>query len=131
MNAAKPGGVPDSAVNPAWRDVVLYAIIGAAWADGISEEEIAETYSTVTDDWMERFREVTPGSGGYLNEGDVMEPNFGQAFYGYNYDRLVSIKKSVDPWGVFWAPTAVGSEDWYITGQPDWIVQQTGRLCPK
>ena len=60
-----------------------------------------------------------------------MEPDFHQAFFGINYDRLFRIKKEVDPWGVFWAPTAVGSEDWYVTRQEDWLTLQTGRLCRK
>ena len=60
-----------------------------------------------------------------------MEPNFGQAFFGSNYDRLLGIKQKVDPWDVFWAPTAVGSEDWYVTDQEEWLTLQTGRLCRK
>lgn len=131
MNGAAPAGTPDAAVNPAWREAALFGIFGSRWADGATEEEIKTINERLTYDWMERLRKVTPGSGGYLNEGDVMEPNFGQAFFGSNYDRLLSIKQKVDPWDVFWAPTAVGSEDWYVTDQEEWLTLQTGRLCRK
>ncbi|ORY63483.1 uncharacterized protein BCR38DRAFT_436960 [Pseudomassariella vexata] len=30
-------------------------------------------------------------------------------------------KQKVDPRAVFYAPTAVGSEDWYIARQDDWL----------
>jgi FAD/FMN-containing dehydrogenase len=130
INGAAPAGTPDNAVNPAWRDATLYGIFGGGWAADASLEDMAFANNRITNDWGARFRAITPGSGGYLNEGDVMEP-FGQAFFGSNYDRLKRIKKATDPWNVFWAPTAVGSEDWYITGQEDWLTLQTGRLCPK
>ncbi|KAL5344380.1 hypothetical protein ACLOAV_010640 [Pseudogymnoascus australis] len=126
INGAAPAGTPDNAVNPAWRDATLYGIFGGGWAADASLEDQAFANNRITNDWGARFREITPGSGGYLNEGDVMEPDFGQAFFGSNYDRLVRIKKATDPWNVFWAPTAVGSEDWYITGQEDWLTLQTG-----
>lgn len=131
INAAAPSGTPDSAANPAWRDVLMFVIIGSGWAPGTPEDEIERINVRITQDWMERLRQITPGGGGYGNEGDVMEPNFGQAFFGDNYPRLYELKKRIDPWGVFYAPTAVGSEDWYITGQEDWLTLQTGRLCKK
>ncbi|RAQ65265.1 restculine oxidase precursor [Aspergillus flavus] len=131
VNGAAVPDTPDSAVLPAWRDTVFFAIVGVSWADGISEDELKAANEKLTDDIMQRLRDVTPGSGSYLNEGDVMEPNFGEAFYGANYDRLLQIKAEVDPWDTFWAPTAVGSEDWYITDVPDWLTYQTGKLCRK
>ncbi|ELR07416.1 hypothetical protein GMDG_02551 [Pseudogymnoascus destructans 20631-21] len=33
------------------------------------------------------------------------------------YPRLYALKKKLDPYGLFYAPTAVGSEDWYVTDQ--------------
>jgi len=131
INGAATKGTPDSAANPAWRDAVMYAIIGSAWGPGAQIEEVEAVSKKVTFDWMERLRVVSPGSGGYLNEGDIMEPNFQQAFYGENYARLLKIKKEVDPSGLFWAPTAVGSEDWYVADQEEWLTLQTGRLCRK
>ncbi|KAL2020618.1 hypothetical protein VTK56DRAFT_8108 [Thermocarpiscus australiensis] len=127
MNPAAPAGTPSSGANSHWRDAVWYGIMGVAWAPGISESEYAAAQRELTDDWMGRLRPFGPG--GYLNEGDVMEPDFADAFYGTNYDRLLKIKRSVDPHDVFWAPTAVGSERWKVAGQPDYLTLQTGKLC--
>lgn len=131
MNGAAPEGTPASAANPAWREAVMFGIIGSSWAPDASPEEVVDANMKITHDWMERLRKLTPTSGGYLNEGDVMEPNFGQSYYGSNYKRLLSIKKAIDPSDLFWGPTAVGSENWYITGQEEWLTKQTGRLCRK
>lgn len=51
----------------------------------------------------------------------MYEPNWQNDFYGAAYPRLLKIKKKVDPTGVFYAKTAVGSELWKeVDG---------GRLC--
>ncbi|KAL2156769.1 hypothetical protein VTH82DRAFT_1515 [Thermothelomyces myriococcoides] len=127
MNPAAPAGTPPSGANSHWRDAIWFGIMGAGWAPGISQEELEAVQRKITDDWMGRLRPFGPG--GYGNEGDVMEPDFGEAFFGTNYDRLLQIKRKVDPYDLFWAPTAVGSERWKIAGQPDWLTLQTGKLC--
>lgn len=131
MNPAAPAGATPNAANPAWRDAIMFGIFGGMWFDDMTDAEIADLNTKITHDWMQTLRDVTPGGGGYGNEGDVMEPDFGQAFYGSNYPRLLTIKNKVDPWDLFWAPTAVGSEGWYITDQETWLTTQTGRLCRK
>ncbi|KAK0621942.1 hypothetical protein B0T17DRAFT_494420 [Bombardia bombarda] len=125
INAAAPkGSVPNSA-NSHWRDTAWYAIMGAGW-DASTAESINRK---ITSNWMQRLKAFAPG--GYGNEGDVMEPDFGPAFFGTNYDRLLQIKKKIDPTDVFWAPTAVGSDRWEIRDQNEWLTLQTGRLCKK
>lgn len=149
INGATPPGVSPSALNPAWRTTSMFAIIGSGWdVSSSTPSQILATNKKITEDWMARLRAVTPGSGGYGNEGDVMEPDFGQAFYGKeNYERLYALKKRLDPWGVFYAPTAVGSEDWEVTDVEEfvggllygelletlgsWLTLQMGRLCRK
>ncbi|EMR66545.1 putative fad linked oxidase-like protein [Eutypa lata UCREL1] len=131
MKGRQPEGTADSAINPAWRDSALFGIIGYQWADGATEEEIRAINLKLRNEALGSLREVSPEGGSYLNEGDVMEPDFQQAFFGSHYDRLLDIKNKYDPWDTFWAPTAVGSEGWYITRQEDYLVTQTGRLCRK
>lgn len=131
INADAPEGTLASAANPAWRDVMMFAIIGLTWDAKTSESDVAELHDKLTNDLAQRLKDVSPGAGGYGNEGDLMDPEFQQSFFGSNYERLAEIKKKVDPRDVFWAPTAVGSERWYITGQKDYVTWQNGKLCRK
>lgn len=129
MNADAPDNTPDSAANPAWRDNMMFCIIGLLWDADTPQDEVAHIHDKLTNDLVQRLKDVAPNGGGYGNEGDVMDPEFGQSFFGDNYQRLLEIKQRVDPKDVFWAPTAVGSEDWYITGQQPYMTTQNGRLC--
>ncbi|KAI1388551.1 FAD-binding domain-containing protein [Hypoxylon trugodes] len=119
-----------NAVNPAWRKTVLHALLGATWSQEATPEDIAAANKNLAD-MLQPWRDATPGSGAYLNEADINENNFQGAFYGSNYAYLYQLKQKYDPWGLLWAPTAVGSEDWYVTGQIDYYPTQNGKLCPK
>ncbi|KAF6796333.1 restculine oxidase [Colletotrichum sojae] len=125
-----PGPYPDNAVNPAWRGVAMFAISVIEWPAGSSMEVAAEKSKTLTNEWMQPWRDVTPGGGGYASEGDVTEPDFQQSFYGTEkYARLLAFKQKIDPTGVFYANLGVGSESWYVTRQLDGLPTQNGRLC--
>jgi hypothetical protein len=80
---------------------------------------------------MVKWRAVSPGAGAYFSEADINEPNFQQAFYGSYYPQLYALKQQLDPYGLFYARTAVGSEDWYVTEQIPYLPTQNGRLCRK
>ncbi|KAM7189024.1 6-hydroxy-D-nicotine oxidase [Naviculisporaceae sp. PSN 640] len=120
-----PAGTPANAVNTHWRTANWFAIMGAGW-DPTNQADFEVVNKRITNDWMTRLKQWGPG--GYGNEGDVMEANFGEAFFGSNYARLLQIKRRIDPDDVFWAPTAVGSERWKVEGN-SWLPIQTGRLC--
>ncbi|KAI5861383.1 FAD-binding domain-containing protein [Durotheca rogersii] len=128
--AAPKSGYPDSAVNPAWRQAVLHAVDIVSWTQDMYTELITIWSTTLTSDWGVVWRQVSPGSGAYLSESDYIEPNFQQSFWGDKYDRLYRLKKKMDPWDVFYAQNAVGSEDWemsdYIFGV---LPSQNSRLC--
>ncbi|WYZ38097.1 hypothetical protein EsH8_III_000011 [Colletotrichum jinshuiense] len=119
-----------NAVNPAFRNTLAHIMLGATWSQEATPEDIA-TASKKLFEQLQPWREASPGAGAYLNEADINEPNLQQAYYGNNYDYLYQLKQKYDPWGVLYAATAVGSEDWYITGQIDYYPTQNGRLCPK
>lgn len=135
----------DNAVNPAWRKTCLHAILGIVSNSAANDTVLATDSKTLTNDWMKRWRDVSPGAGAYLSEADVTEPDFQQgicffeelmedvltfeAFFGTNYDRLYALKQKIDPEGLLYAPTAVGSENWYITDQLEGLPTQNGRLC--
>lgn len=129
--APNPAVNQDNAVNPAWRKTTGFFILAASWPATASDAVIQQASETLTNDWMAQWRAVSPGAGSYMSEGDINEPSFQQSFYGSHYPRLYALKQQYDPTGLFYAATAVGSEDWEVTGQLPWIPTQNGRLCRK
>ncbi|KAG9189457.1 hypothetical protein G6011_06325 [Alternaria panax] len=72
----KKGGRPDNSVNPAWRNMLGFVITETVLnmtnpATDIIEERLNMTYGV-----MQKWRDLAPGSGSYLSEGDRLEPNF-------------------------------------------------------
>ncbi|KAL4801864.1 FAD binding domain-containing protein [Aspergillus unguis] len=124
------GGNPDNAVNPAWRKAVMHALSSVNWAEDATVAEIKAARDDFTYNHMQRWRDVTPGSGAYLGESDRMEPDFQDAFYGSSYPRLLALKEKLDPWNVFYAATAVGSEKWQVV-TANGLPTEDGRLCRK
>lgn len=131
LSADANGSFPDNAANPAWRDNVLYVIPAVSWnATALSWDEVAAFSAQFTNEWLQPLRDVSPLAGGYASEGDIMEPDFQASFYGNaTYERLYRFKQEIDPTGLFCAHKAVGSEDWYVTGQIEGLPTQNGRLC--
>lgn len=64
-----------------------------------------------------------------MNEGDPGEPDWQARFYGPLYDDLLKVKRKWDPWGLFWASTTVGNEDWEVVTADGYPMGQNGRLC--
>jgi len=116
-----------NALHPAWRNAIIHSSLVTTQQKMTAQEARAEEahIRTYTDMW----REVTPGGGAYMNEGDPGEPYWQQAFFGDNYPRLREIKLEHDPWGVFWQQTGVGSEGWEVKAVDDYPHSQNGRLC--
>jgi len=87
---------------------------------------------------MPALKELSPDSGAYINECDPSDPTWKDDFYGENYERLLQVKHTYDPDGVFWCKPCVGWDEWEIIEGPaeesvlDWgIGQGSGRLCRK
>ncbi|KAJ3054575.1 hypothetical protein HK097_001408, partial [Rhizophlyctis rosea] len=108
------GGVKwdETSVNPAWRSANAHIITTAQWPLNATTAEVEKIRNDLTKVEMKKWRNISPGSGAYLGESDINEINFQQSFWGAHYPRLYSIKQKYDPTGVFYAATAVGSEDW-------------------
>jgi hypothetical protein len=131
-------GNPDNAVNPAFRTTVLHAqgYEGNAHWDGkapiLSHADLTARHERLQS-YMQAWRNITPGSGSYINEGDAQDWDWKAAFFGSNYLRLLDIKRKYDPEGVFWAIGAVGNDEWEIRNvggsKREGIVTQDGRLC--
>lgn len=88
-----------TSVTPAWRRSLWHLSLHSVWSWNSSVDYIQEQYEAVTQH-VQQFRDITPGSGAYFNEGDVYEPNHPYSYWGNNYERLLSIKKRYDPVGL-------------------------------
>lgn len=122
------GGNADNAVNPAWRSAVIHAITGRRWNLPSTKSAILSARSSFTNGTMQKWRDVTPGSGSYLNEADRLEPNWQQSFWGDKYAKLLQVKSDWDPKTLFWAVNSVGSEGWVVESV-DGLPNENGRLC--
>jgi FAD/FMN-containing dehydrogenase len=105
----------NNSVNPVWRSTLIHMVYAQSWSDGISAEDQEKLAEHVTQQ-AEILQTVAGGSqsGVYMNEADPNEPNWQQKFFGTmeNYNRLKSIKNTVDPNGLFVCKNCVGSDDW-------------------
>ncbi|KAF8176027.1 FAD-binding domain-containing protein [Pholiota molesta] len=86
----------DTSVNPVWRQVLYQVMLvnGWFWDSTLADREQAFEASTKAVNFL---REITPDSGAYVNESDVREPNWQDAFWGKHYPRLLAIKQKYDP----------------------------------
>ncbi|KAM7194560.1 FAD binding domain containing protein [Naviculisporaceae sp. PSN 640] len=134
FNIRSPPGAEniDNSVNPAWRDVLMFAIMFVTWQVGDAPEYVTELSRNLTYEWNPRWKALTPGGGTYMSESDYIEPDWQRSFHGDKYKRLLDIKKKVDPWDVFYATNAVGSESWELEGTLlGHLPSQNSRLCRK
>lgn len=69
------------------------------------------------------LQDQAPDMGCYVNEADVNQPSFQQAVWGNHYQRLLDIKRRVDPKGIFWCKVCVGAEDW--------VEADNGTICTR
>jgi hypothetical protein len=119
----------NSAVSPHLRNAAMH-VTGfdtRQYGPELSDEVKKTSYARLAS-YIQKLRDASPGSGAYMNEADVQEPNFQESMYGSGYDRLLRIKKERDPWSLFYAVTGVGSEKWVVEGTRGFPTQQ-GRLC--
>jgi hypothetical protein len=105
-----PWNHPDNSktgVNPEWRNALWHIVMGAGWISSVPSVVRAQIQNTVSAS-VQPFKALTPGGGAYVNEGDWMEENWQQTFFGDNYDRLLDVKKRYDPTGLFSCWKCVG-----------------------
>lgn len=110
-----------NAVNPAWRGSIVRPASQMDW-DEKSSFKLPERLSTLTR-FGQLLRSIAPDRGTYPNEADYQTVNYQRDFWGENYPRLYDIKMKVDPQGVFYCKTCVGSELWEESAE--------GELCKK
>ena len=112
-----PGGPGCASVTPAWRTSPWHVIHQRLWDPADSTVGGAGSYANayqLAQDETAGLRALVPGGGSYQNEADINEPDAIDMFWGKeNYQRLLKIKKEVDPsnlltvhQGVGWDPKA-------------------------
>ncbi|PHH78727.1 hypothetical protein CDD80_6362 [Ophiocordyceps camponoti-rufipedis] len=94
---AKPRG--GDAVHPAWRQAYVHSVATAEFPpfNKTAEREAI----AILDRSFQPLRDLTPNSGAYMNEALPFEKDWQHTFWGSNYERLLAIKKNVDPTDVF------------------------------
>ena len=112
---------PYSGVNPAWRQTYVHNIVARGWAPSSSNATIQAVYDDITFNKTQAMKDLAPNTGCYMNEADRFDPDYLQDFYGEHESRLSSIKRSRDPWSVFYCPTCIGSERFRV--------QPIGQIC--
>ncbi|KAL7283963.1 hypothetical protein ACG7TL_001235 [Trametes sanguinea] len=89
----------ETSVTPAWRDAIWHMALAIVIPYNLTLAERTETYQSA-EEHLKPFRDLSPESGVYFNEGDVYEPNHEQAYWGDNYPKLLEVKRKYDPDGL-------------------------------
>ncbi|KAI0467445.1 FAD-binding domain-containing protein [Xylaria cf. heliscus] len=110
---AKPRGGSIS-VTPTWRKATVYTTNGQVFPplNATARAEALNIVNNIT----EPFRKLAPDMGAYVNENNPGEPDWQHTFWGENYERLLQIKRKVDPEDILWCHPCVGNERWEQIG---------------
>ncbi|KAH0399795.1 hypothetical protein KCU89_g5844, partial [Aureobasidium melanogenum] len=110
-----------NAVLPASRDALVSILSFAPWnfTNTVSSNTASQNY--LIDVTVPALAALAPNRGAYLNEGNALQQDWKQSFYGDNYDKLLSVKNKYDPKDLFFALTVISSEAW--------VIEKNGRLC--
>ena len=108
------------AVNPYIRQALFSMTIGTpiSYADW---DATRSAQDMITHDLLPSVEKLTPRGAAYLNEADFQQSDFQRTIYGDNYEKLRNVKRKYDPSDIFYARTAVGSDEW--------TEDKEGRLC--
>lgn len=112
---------PARAVVPHWRRAAVMSSYSLPYDFTVPFAAMQAQQDRITRDIMPQIEAVTPGAGAYINEADYQQGDWQEVFFGSNYEKLVAVKRTYDPKGLFWNAIAVGSEGWEVL--------KDGRLC--
>jgi hypothetical protein len=90
----------DTSLLPAWRKAYVHLIL------------VASDQTDATP-----LRKLAPNMGEYANEGSRLTPDWRNAFWGSNYDRLSEIKKKYDPGHLLWVTPGIDADAWAVKDQ--------------
>lgn len=116
LTVAKTPRQNANAVLPAWRDALISLIVYSPWDWTAPWQTQVAKQRQITSEIVPSLEKITPNSGTYMNEGNPEQVGWQREFYGANYERLRSVKRKYDREDLFYATTAVGSDDWEVAG---------------
>jgi hypothetical protein len=113
----------DTAINPAVLRAFALVICGAEGPPaypGVAGHEpdvpTARRHAAAIDRAMKELRTLPPDAGSYVSESNFFEADWARAYWGPNYPRLLAVKDTYDPGGLFVVHHGVGSERWSADG---------------
>ncbi|KAF7588253.1 hypothetical protein BBP40_005975 [Aspergillus hancockii] len=100
----------NTAVHDVWKQSHGVMSLSVDWADTASDAEKQEKRHNMVE-LSRRFTEIVGSDGGtYVNEANPYEPEWQTVFWGDKYERLLSIKRKVDPTQLFVCNRCVGTD---------------------
>jgi FAD/FMN-containing dehydrogenase len=132
--AGAPADVIDAARNTAMNPLVLdaFALLisgaeGPPSYPGISGREpdlpTARQQAAAVSKAMNEVRKLLPQAGAYVAESNFFDDAWRESYWGSNYARLLAVKDTYDPDGLYFVRHGVGSEYW----SDDGFTRLTGR----
>ncbi|KAH8697409.1 FAD binding domain protein [Talaromyces proteolyticus] len=100
----------NTAVHEIWKQAHGVFSISTDWNDNATAEEKHRKREVMVH-LSNRLTDIVGEDGGtYVNEANPYEPNWQQVFWGDKYQRLLSIKKRVDPTNLLVCNRCVGTD---------------------
>ena len=113
----------DTAINPAVLGAFALVICGAeeppaypGMAGHEPDVAAARGHAAAIERAMKEIRTLLPEVGSYVSESNFFEADWARAYWGPNYPRLLAVKDTYDPDGLFVVHHGVGSERWSADG---------------
>ena len=106
-----------TSASPAWRDAIWELGSGASWAWNATLPTRKQKIQSIQN-MTAVIEGITPGSGAYSNEANPFTTNWVEAWWGDNYEKLVSIKNKYDPKGLLSCWKCVGWKDSQVADSP-------------
>ncbi|EHK47862.1 hypothetical protein TRIATDRAFT_44348 [Trichoderma atroviride IMI 206040] len=97
-----------TSVQPGWKTSILHLIAAKSWPalNQTAYNEVKSDLEQITT----QLQALGPETGAYINEASALDPDWRRLYWGNNYERLVQVKRAVDPNDVFWCPLCAGNE---------------------
>ncbi|KAK2757894.1 hypothetical protein FQN54_004300 [Arachnomyces sp. PD_36] len=110
IGKVNPAERDNTAVHPIWKESHGVFSLSSDWPDDASEAVKKERRNLVVELSNRLADIVGPDGGTYINEANPYEPDWENVFWGENYERLLAIKRRIDPTNLFVCNRCVGTD---------------------